>query len=243
MYTKCERKIKVKVGIMQPYFFPYIGYWQLINTVDKFVIYDNIQFTKKSWIRRNRILLNGKEKLFTLPIKKDSDYLDIKDRYLSEECVDTKRRLLNQIKMAYKKAPQFEFVFPIIKECINFSNDNLFEYIYHSIIKVVEYLNINTDIVIASNVNMDHSLHNKCKVMEICKNLGGDIYINPIGGVELYNKEEFFDNGIELKFLKTDKFEYNQYENYFTSNLSIIDVMMFNSKEEIKELLNKFRTV
>lgn len=243
MYTKCERKIKVKVGIMQPYFFPYIGYWQLINTVDKFVIYDNIQFTKKSWIRRNRILLNGKEKLFTLPIKKDSDYLDIKDRYLSEECVGVKIRLLNQIKVAYKKAPQFEFVFPIIKDCINFSNDNLFEYIYHSIIKVVEYLNINTDIVIASNINMNHSLHSKYKVMEICKKMGGDIYINPIGGVELYNKEEFFDNGIELKFLKTDKFEYNQYESYFTSNLSIIDVMMFNSKEEIKELLNKFRTV
>jgi hypothetical protein len=228
---------------MQPYFFPYIGYWQLINTVDKFVIYDNIQFTKKSWIRRNRILLNGKDKLFTLTIKKDSDYLDIKDRYLSEEYVDAHKRLLNQIKMAYKKAPQFEVAFPIIEECINFNNNNLFEYIYHSIIKVIEYLNISTEIVIASSINMNHSLHNKYKVMEICNKLGGDIYINPIGGIELYDKEEFSENGIELKFLQTNKFEYNQYQSSFISNLSIIDVMMFNTKEEIRELLNKYKTI
>lgn len=233
----------MKIGIMQPYFFPYIGYWQLINAVNKFVIYDNIQFTKNSWIRRNRILVDGKDKLFTLPIKNDSDYLDVRDRYLSEKYEDVRKKLLNQIKMAYKRAPQFEDVFPIIEECINFNNDNLFEYIYHSIIKVKKYLNINTEIIISSTINMNHSLKNKYRVIETCKVLKGDTYINPIGGVELYDREEFLQNGIELKFLQTNKFEYNQYKNIFVPNLSIIDVMMFNSLERIHEILNEFKTV
>jgi hypothetical protein len=230
----------MKIGIMQPYFFSYIGYWQLINTVDKFVIYDNIQFTKKSWIRRNRILLNGKDKLFTLPIKKDSDYLDVSERYLSETFPKKREKLLNQIKMAYKKAPQFSTVFPIIEECINYNNDNLFEYIYHSIVKVLEYLDIDTEIIISSSIDIDHSLQNKYRVIETCKVLGGDTYINPIGGMELYDKEEFSQNGIELKFLQTDNFKYKQYDNSFVPNLSIIDVMMFNSIEEVKKMLEKY---
>ncbi len=74
----------MKLAIMQPYFFPYIGYFQLINTVDEFVVYDNIEFTKKGWINRNRILVNGKDEYITLPIKKDSDFLHVKDRFLAE---------------------------------------------------------------------------------------------------------------------------------------------------------------
>lgn len=228
----------MKIGTMQPYFFPYIGYWQLINVVDKFVVYDNIQFTKKSWIRRNKILVNGKDRLFTLSIKKDSDYLDVRERYLSETFQKERKKLLNQIKMAYKNAPQFETVFPIIEECINFDNDNLFEYIYYSIVKVLKYLDIDTEIIISSSIDMDHSLHNKYRVIEACKALEGNIYINPIGGVELYDKEEFLKNGIDLKFLHTDEFEYRQYDNHFVPNLSIIDMMMFNSKCEIKEILS-----
>lgn len=231
----------MKISIMQPYFFPYIGYWQLINAVDKFVVYDNIQFTKKSWIRRNRILVNGKDKLFTLPIKKDSDYLDVRERYLSETFPEERKKLLNQIKMAYKNAPQFKAVFTLIEDCINFDNDNLFEYIYHSIIKVLKYLDIDTEIIISSSIDMDHSLHNKYRVMETCKALGGDIYINPIGGVELYDKEEFFQNGIELKFLQTEPFEYKQYDNSFVPNLSIIDIIMFNLAEKIHEILDEYK--
>lgn len=233
----------MKLGIMQPYFFPYIGYWQLINAVDKFVVYDNIQFTKSSWIRRNRILLNGKDKLFTLPIKKDSDYLDVRDRYLSDKYENDRQKLINQIKVAYDKAPQFDASFPIIEECINYDNDNLFEYIYHSIIKMVEYLGINTEIIISSNINMDHSLHNKYRVMEICKVLEADIYINPIGGVGLYDKDDFLINGIDLKFVHTNNFKYKQYENEFVPNLSIIDVMMFNSVDEIQKMLEQYELI
>lgn len=229
----------MKIGIMQPYFFPYIGYWQLMNEVDKFVVYDNIKFTKGGWIRRNRILLDGKEKLFTLPIKKDSDYLDVRDRYLSKTFKNERKNLINHIIIAYKKAPQFEKVFPIIEKCINFNDDNLFQYIFNSIRKVKEYLKIDTDIIISSDINMNHSLHNKDRVIETCKVLEGDIYVNPIGGVELYNKNDFLSNGINLRFIRTNDFKYKQYKNEFVPNLSIIDVMMFNSVESIRKMLEQ----
>ena len=111
----------MKLGIMQPYFFPYIGYFQLINSVDTFVIYDNIQFTKKGWIHRNRFLQNGKDTMFTLPIKKDSDYLDIDQRFLSENFGPECDKLLRKIEGAYKKAPYFNDVFPIVKSIFTFN--------------------------------------------------------------------------------------------------------------------------
>ncbi|ERI90852.1 WbqC-like protein [Clostridiales bacterium oral taxon 876 str. F0540] len=228
---------------MQPYFFPYIGYWQLINSVDKFVVYDNIQFTKGGWIKRNRILYDGKDKLFSLSIKKDSDYLDVRDRILSDKCIEERKKILNNIKIAYKKAPQFENAFPIIEKCINFENMNLFEYVYNSIIKIKEYLNISTEIIISSNIQMNHALRNKYRVMETCKVLGADIYINPIGGIDLYKKDEFSYNGIDLRFMRTNDLKYNQFNCEFVPNLSIIDVMMFNSIDEIKKLLGMYELV
>lgn len=230
----------MKIGIMQPYFFPYIGYWQLINAVDKFVIYDNIKFTKKGWIKRNRILVDGKDKLITLPIKMDSDELYIKERQLADSYIKDKGKMLNQIKAAYIKSPQFDKVLPIIEECLEFNNKNLFEFLYNSIKVIANYLEIDTEIVISSDININHSLKNKYRIFEICKTLGGDFYINPIGGIELYEKGEFIQNGIELKFIKTDSIEYVQCGNKFIPNLSIIDVMMFNSKKELKELLKRY---
>lgn len=223
---------------MQPYFFPYIGYWQLINAVDTFVIYDNIQFTKKGWIRRNRILLNGEDKMISIPVKKDSDYLDINKRYLSETINIDKIKILNQIKMAYSKAPEFPRVFPIIENAVNTNEDNLFDYIFSTIKVILNYLEIDTEIVISSNVDMDHSLKNRDRVTEICKKFEAREYINPIGGVELYNKDDFLSEGINLKFLKSNVMEYKQFDNKFIPNLSIIDVLMFNSKERVKEMLS-----
>jgi hypothetical protein len=102
----------MKLAIMQPYIFPYIGYFQLINTVDKFVVYDNIQFTKKGWINRNRILINGKEEYITLPLKKDSDYLNIDQRVLSDVFKEQRNKILRKINESYKKAPGFKTAFP-----------------------------------------------------------------------------------------------------------------------------------
>ena len=120
----------MKLAIMQPYFMPYIGYFQLINSVDQFIIYDNIQYTKKGWINRNRILANGKDQLITLPIKKDSDYLDVVKRELSESWGKDKNKMINMIKSSYGKAPHFEETFELISKCLNNPEENLFKFIY-----------------------------------------------------------------------------------------------------------------
>ena len=84
----------MKVAIMQPYFLPYIGYLQLLNSVDKFILYDDIEYTKKGWINRNRIV-DGE--IITLPLKKDSDYLNVVERRLSDDWRKQKTKLLNKI--------------------------------------------------------------------------------------------------------------------------------------------------
>jgi hypothetical protein len=233
-------KINMKIGIMQPYFFPYIGYFQLINYVDEFVIYDNIKYTKKGWINRNRILVNGKDVYISLPLKKDKDSLNVDERFLSDIWIMERKKMLNRIKESYKKAPNFHQVFPIIEECVLFEEKNLFLFIYHSLLKIREYLEISTKFIVSSDVKIDHELRSKEKVLSICKARKADVYINPIGGVGLYDKEIFKRNGIDLFFIKTNEFNYSQLGNEFIPFLSIIDVMMFNSKEEIQKMLNLF---
>ena len=232
-----------KLAIMQPYIFPYIGYFQLINSVDEFIIYDNIQFTKKGWINRNRILANGKDQLITIPLKKDSDYLDIVERELSESWEKDKNKILNVIKSSYNKAPYFQEAFNIIRECLNNPERNLFKFIYDSIILINEYLEIKTPIVISSSINADHALKSQDKVLSLCKAQKADVYINSIGGVKLYDKEIFRHNEIELNFIKSNPIEYKQFKNEFVPWLSIIDVLMFNSKDTIKNYLNEYTLI
>ena len=233
----------MKLAIMQPYFIPYIGYFQLINSVDKFVIYDNIQYTKKGWINRNRILANGKDQLITLPIKKDSDYLNVVERELSESWGKDKSKMLNVIKSSYIKSPYFQETFELISKCLNNPEVNLFKFIYDSIVLINDYLEIKTPIVISSTIEADHTLKSQDKVLSLCKEQNADIYINSIGGVELYDKEIFKQNNIELNFIKSNPIQYKQFNNEFVSWLSIIDVMMFNSKEQIKEYLNSYTLI
>jgi hypothetical protein len=234
----------MKIAIMQPYFFPYIGYWQLLKSVDKFVIYDNIQFTKKGWIHRNRILINGIDKMFTLPLKKDSDFFNINERYLSDDSKKQIIKTLRIIKNSYSKAPFFQTVYPVIENIFLYDNKNLFEYIINSINIVKKYLNIETDIIISSSIDIDHkTLKGKNKVLAICDRLSTKTYINAIGGKDLYNVNEFKKNGIELKFLQTNNINYKQFKNEFVPNLSIIDIMMFNPVSDIKEMLNLYKLI
>jgi hypothetical protein len=231
----------MKVAIMQPYIFPYIGYFQLMNTVDTFVVYDNIEYTKKGWINRNRILVNGKDEYITLPLKKGSDFLQIKDRYLADGWEVERKKLLNKILASYRKAPCFSEAFPVIEKAIMFEDTNLLNFIFNSLNLVKDYLEIKTTLIISSSISIDHSLKSENKVIEICKALKAAQYINPIGGVELYNKAVFKQEGIELSFLKTDNIIYSQYQNNnFVSFLSMIDVMAFNTKDAIKQMLDKF---
>jgi len=228
----------MKLGIMQPYFLPYIGYFQLLNAVDKYVIYDNIQYTKKGWFNRNRILQNGKDLLITIPLEKDSDYLDVQQRLVSNAF--DRKKVLNQIRELYRKAPYFGKVMPLIEDVVNFEDNNLFNYIYNSVKTVCCYLDINTEIIISSTVNIDHSLKGEDKVIALCKHIGATDYYNSIGGRDLYTKENFERENIKIHFLSSNDTGYKQFNNEFVSCLSILDVMMFNSTDEIKKMLENY---
>jgi hypothetical protein len=233
----------MKIAIMQPYFFPYIGYFQLINSVDKFIIYDNIQYTKKGWINRNKILVNSSDKIITLPIKKDSDYLDIKERVLANIWEQEKIKMLNLIKSSYKKSPYFNKVYPVISSIFEVPNTNLFEFLLNSLHLLNSYLKIKTKITISSDINIDHSLKSTDKVIAICKEFNTNTYINAIGGQKLYNVKDFKNEGIDLKFIKSSPLTYKQYDNEFIPWLSIIDVLMFNKKQDIIKQLNNYTLI
>jgi len=229
----------MKIAIMQPYFFPYIGYFQLMNAVDKFVVYDNIQYTKKGWINRNRILVNGTDEYITVPLKKDSDYLDVRDRYLADTWDNYRGNLINKISGCYRKAPYFTEAFKIVEQCLIFEDLNLFRFVFNSLMKVKEYLNIKTSLSVSSSIPINHELKGEEKVIAICVNQSAETYINPIGGMELYSREAFKDQGINLQFLKANPITYPQFDG-FVPWLSIVDVLMFNSREEINLHLKNF---
>jgi len=225
----------LKIAIMQPYFFPYIGYFQLMNAVDTFVIYDNIQYTKKGWINRNRILANGKDEYLSVPLKKDPYYLCVKDRFLADTWSSDRKHALNKIAGCYRKAPHFRAVYAVVEQCLIYEEHNLFGFILNSLNIVKDYLNITTPFAVSSTINIDHDLKGEYKVIEICKALGATNYLNPIGGVKLYKREEFEEAGIQLNFIKVGNVQYSQFNNEFVPFLSIIDVMMFNDKENIRD--------
>jgi hypothetical protein len=222
---------------MQPYFLPYIGYWQLLAAVDRFVVYDNIQYAKKGWINRNRFLRNGADAFFTLPLKKGSDFLNIADRCLADD-FDPKV-LLNQLAGAYRKAPFFSTVFPIVETVVTAAPRNLFEYLHHSLRVTAQYLDIRTPIVVSSTVPIDHGLKAEGKVLAICQTLGARRYLNAIGGRELYSIPAFAERGIELSFIQSRPIAYPQYDNPFVPGLSIVDVMMFNSQDAVRTMLGE----
>lgn len=231
----------MKLGIMQPYFLPYIGYWQLLNAVDKYVIYDDVDFIKGGWINRNRILLNGEPHFLNVPMVGASS-----NKLINEVGVQNnnkiKKKHLKLIDAAYHKAPQYDNIKPLIESIILQEQDNLAEYLVYSIKKICEYLEIDTELIISSSLNKDTTLKGKDKVISICKLLGADEYYNAIGGKELYSVNEFADQSINLKFLETDKIKYKQFDNIkFVSNLSILDVLMFNETKEVQNYLKKYK--
>ena len=228
---------------MQPYLFPYLGYFQLINAVDKMVIYDNIEYTRKGWIHRNRILLDGKDKFFTIPVKKDSDFLNVRERYLADNSEINIRKILAQISNSYRKAPFFKEIYPVLERLFLSGKKNLFDYVFNTISEICTLLDIKTELIISSELNMDHDLKAEQKVLEINRILNSDIYINPIGGTELYDKENFKNKGVELLFIKSKQIRYDQSGTEFTEGLSIIDVLMFNDLNKVKSFLNEFELV
>lgn len=220
---------------MQPYFFPYIGYFQLIAAADVFVLYDNIEYTKKGWINRNRMLLNGKDAMFSLPLKKDSDTLHVRERMLAGDFKAAK--LLAQFAGAYRKAPYFAQTMALIESILQYVPHNLFDFLHHSLRQTCAHLGIGTPIRVSSGIAIDHGLKSQDKVLAICQALAADTYVNAIGGQALYSTETFRQAGIDLRFIQSQPFSYPQFGLPFVPWLSIIDVLMFNPAASVRQAI------
>ncbi|WP_147114934.1 WbqC family protein [Tateyamaria sp. syn59] len=225
----------MRAAIMQPYLLPYIGYFQLIAHADTFVIYDDIQFSKKGWINRNRFLRNGDAVMFTLPLRKDSDYLDVRDRNIAD-AYDPKK-LIAQIENAYRKAPQFATAMPVIEEILGCSERNLFTFIHHSVTRVCTCLGLDTPIIVSSSLGDTTGLKGQDRVLAICEAVSATSYVNPIGGLDLYQASAFQARGMDLHFMRRTSLAYEQFGHPFVPDLSILDIMMFNSVDEARSLI------
>ncbi len=229
----------MKLGIMQPYFFPYIGYWQLLNYVDEYIIFDDVNYTKRGWINRNRILFDGQPRYINLHIKNASLNKLIKNTMLAQTEKDN-LTLLSTIKQGYRKAPYFEQTYSLIEKLLANDSDCLADYLFYQIKEICKYLNIQTRIISSSEIKKNSELKGEEKIIDICVNRNARSYVNSIGGKELYHQERFLDQGLTLQFLKPQNISYQQYRDVFIPNLSIIDVMMFNDKDVIQEFLDRF---
>jgi hypothetical protein len=233
----------LKTAIMQPYLFPYIGYFQLINAVDQFILYDDVAYIKNGWINRNRYLLNGEAKYFTLSIDRASSFKPINQTFiLSTGSHRTKEKAVKNLAMAYAKAPYFKHIQGLIEEILLNPDDNIAVYNENAIRKVCAYLGIKTKILVSSELGKDTVLTAQDKVIDICKIMHTRIYINAIGGKSLYFHEDFNKNSMQLKFLRPhlEGISYKQFGSPFVPGLSIIDVMMFNSIQEARIFLNEY---
>lgn len=225
---------------MQPYLLPYLGYFQLINAVDVFVIYDDVNYIKQGWINRNRILVNGSEHKFNIPLKGGGS----QNKRINEiEIEGNLSKLLKTIEQAYKKAPYFAEVYPLFTNILSYKEANLAKYLTNSLNSVISYLDIQVSVLISSEIQKDISLKGIDKIIDICKQLKATNYINAIGGQELYSKEFFAENGINLNFIESKPIVYLQFKNQFIPSLSIIDVMMFNSVAKIQKMLDNYNLI
>lgn len=227
------------ITIMQPYFFPYIGYFQLMAAVDCFVFYDNAQYMKGGWINRNRILRNDSPAWLTFPIVHDDYRLPINQRCYFRNSGQI-RSLLSKIEGAYAEAPYFRYVFPLLTELLNSNNENVASFNVCVLERLARHLGIKCNFLLASSFQDSAALQAQSRVIEICRHLGADIFINPIGGLELYENTHFTDAGIELSFLRTRPSTYPQSGSTHLPFLSIVDVMMFNSESQIFALLQEY---
>nr|WP_294899533.1 WbqC family protein [uncultured Pedobacter sp.] len=232
----------MKLAIMQPYIFPYIGYFQLINAVDKFIVYDDVNFINKGWVNRNRILINKKPNLFTIPLKDASQNKLINQIELINND-KWKIKLIKTIDLAYKKAPYFSSVVPLIIKILESEKENISRLALNSLKEIASYLNIETKFVDSSSIYANQNLSGQDRILDICLKEDANHYINPTGGTDLYNREDFESSQMTINFIKSLEINYRQFDNDFVSGLSIIDVMMFNNPQKIKEFLKKYQLV
>jgi hypothetical protein len=198
-------------------------------------VYDNIKYTKKGWINRNRLLQNGRDVMFSLPLKSGSDTRDIRERSLAEDF--NRDKLLAQFRGAYQRAPYFAQTFPLLESVVRDPAVNLFGFLHQSLVRTCAHLGLATAFHVSSDIAIDHTLKSQDKVLALCEAVGADTYINTVGGVDLYARETFEERGIDLKFVCARTFEYPQFGATFVPWLSIIDVMMFNAPAAISRCI------
>lgn len=229
----------MKLGIMQPYFLPYIGYFQLIKAVDKYVIYDDVNYINRGWINRNNLLINGQAKLFTISLKEASQ-----NKLINEiDICDDFKKFLKTVEMSYTKAPHYVAVIKLLHKIISYPDKQLGSFLKNSIVEISAYLGLNTKFVLSSELPKDNKLKGQEKILNLCELIQSDVYINSIGGQFLYDKELFKSKNVELYFLQPDVTPYKQFNNEFVGGLSILDVLMFNSIHQVNEMLNSYKLI
>lgn len=231
----------MRVAIMQPYVFPYIGYFQLIHAVDSFVFYDDVNYIKKGFINRNSILVHGKPHLFTIPLKDVSQHKQINqiDILIDDTWLN---QFYKTITHNYKKAPYYEQTLELLETVLHSKKTTISELAITSVMQVCNYLGLKRQFQMSSEVYSESKgMEKSDRLIDISKQSGSDHYINPQGGKALYNKHYFDSKHIKLSFIENELVPYKQFNEPFVSGLSIIDVLMFNSKEEVSKLLNHYK--
>lgn len=224
---------------MQPYLFPYLGYYQLVNSVDKFVFYNDVTFIKGGYINRNNILCNNKAQRITVPVLGLSSNKKINELSFDKNV----NKILKTITQNYAKAPFFEYIYPIIESVLMDDNRSVDYICSRSVKEIFSYLGITKAFYLSSDLNHDRELSAKDRLVDMSKLMDCSIYINSPGGKSLYNKEYFTAKNIELLFIEIDNYCYKQNCNEFVPHLSMIDVLMWNDKQQVIKLFNKYKLV
>jgi hypothetical protein len=232
----------MKLAIMQPYFFPYIGYFQLIAASDVFVLHDDVQYIKGGWVNRNRILFNGASRMITFPVQKDAHELPINARSYTDD-KQVRKDIINLIKQAYAKAPCYQQVNTMLEELLMFEGRNVAQFNENLIRHITDFIGLSCEIILSSDIDKDNNLAGEQRVLDMCKRLEATDYFNPIGGMELYHQEIFKKKGVSLQFLEAQEERYKQSGDAWVPFLSIIDVLMFNPVAEVSRLLAGYRLV
>lgn len=230
------------IAIMQPYFMPYLGYLQLMAEVDKFVIYDDVNYINRGWINRNNILVNGQKTMLTVPLNGASQNKKINEIDVAADD-KWKNKMLRTIEMSYKRSPYFEQVFELFNSIVFFPEKGLSNFLSNSLIKLSHYLDLKSEIIQTSTSFRNEHLKKGDRLIDICHLLDDLEYLNPIGGAEIYTKDEFAEKGVKLRFLEMTSRPYPQNQKGdFVGYLSILDVLMMNAPDFIKqELLKDFK--
>jgi hypothetical protein len=232
----------MRAAIMQPYILPYVGYFQLIHSVDTFYLFDDVAYINKGWVNRNRILINGAPNYFVLPIEGASQNKTIDTLFFTEE--KWREKLEKTVLMSYKKAPNFERAFELFKSILWFEDRNVSAFLYNSLKEVCAYLEIETTLVQSTSIFENQDLKGQDRILDICSKSQVTTYINPPGGVELYEKSRFEEKGIELLFLKPNLMPYKQIGSApFEPGLSILDLLMNCDHSFLQEQIKNYQFI